>query len=198
MGSRILAKTTHTETWWAAAPPTVLRCTANYLTTGTRCRSVAAAGTTVCDKHGARLPTVQAAAAQRIGESARDMVDLLLKWVNDPEVDMKERVRIAQDMLDRSGHGATSKHLHGVVTGGDPLDQLFMDLLSTPGMLADLNAPVPPKQPPSQWDLEVLADAEWREPRTIQGEIVPRDDVTEPPTEPTIPKHIRDALRELL
>jgi hypothetical protein len=205
MGSRILAKKTHTEAYWQTkAPPTLIRCTANYVTTGTRCRSEAATGTTVCDKHGARLPTVQAAAAQRIGESAMDMVEKLLAWANDPNVDMRERVKIAQDMLDRAGHKAADKHLVGVVGKGDALETLFMDLLSNPDALTGAQAAEPSTEP-WPYNQAVLDDPEFGAPRVIPGEIVraptPRPAHTvhssEPLTAPT-PKHIRDALAELI
>lgn len=196
--SRILAKKTHSEEWWQTkAPVTVIRCSANYVTTGERCRSEAATGTTVCDKHGARLPAVQAAAARRIGMSAEDMVKALIEWANDPNVDMRERVKIAQDMLDRAGHGAISKHLVGV-SQADPVERLFMDLLASPDGFADRVPLPPPEIDPrfAEYNRAALED---------DDEIVEAELVEEPALHtidvgqaPKTPAHIREALERLL
>lgn len=125
-----MARRTHTEAWWANASPTVLRCTAHYKD-GTSCRTEATAGTNVCDKHGALAPAVQAHAATRIQMSVDDAASQLVAWMNDANVDMRERVKIAHDLLDRGGLGATSKVLLGVVTE-DPIESLFRSILSDP------------------------------------------------------------------
>lgn len=128
---------THTELWWENhTDPTVIRCAAHLKTTGERCRSEAAPGTSVCEKHGALVPAVQQAAATRIQMSVDEASKRLVEWLNDNSVDMRERVKIAHDLLDRGGLGATQKHLLGVVSN-DPVETLFRDLLTTPGMLAE-------------------------------------------------------------
>lgn len=151
---------THTEKWWDAAPPHTLRCTGHNKTDGSRCRAEAAPGTTVCDRHGALIPAVQAAAARRVQMSVDEAAQRLITWMNDDSVDMRERVKIAHDLLDRGGLAATSKHLVGVVGGGDPVETLFLDLLSTPGALVDpaSQRPLPPD--PEQLELNRRADPE--------------------------------------
>lgn len=135
---------THTEKWWAAAAPHVLRCTGQNKTDGSRCRAEASPGTTVCDRHGALIPVVQQAAARRIQMSVDEAAQRLIEWLNDNDVEMRERVKIAHDLLDRGGLGATSRHLVGVVGSGDPVETLFQDLLSDPRMFAEQKHSAPP------------------------------------------------------
>lgn len=203
MGERILAKITHSEEWWQTkAPATVIRCTASYVTTGERCRSEAAASLTVCDKHGARLPTVQKAAAVRLGEATNDAARKLVEWMNDPQVDMRERVKIAQDILNRGGLGATSKHLIGVVGEADKFEMLFMDILTSPGMF-DAPQPLPAAAP--ELDTGQEEYERRRAERELYGDIIDAEIVPDhhtrhvdgPLAAPT-PKHIRDALAQLL
>ncbi len=78
---------------------------------------------------------MQQAAATRIQMSVDEAAQRLIEWLNDNDVDMRERVKIAHDLLDRGGLGATSKHLVGVVSG-DPVETLFRDILSDPDGLA--------------------------------------------------------------
>lgn len=146
-------RTTHTEAWWANASPTILRCTAHYKSDGSQCRSEASAGTNVCDKHGALVPAVQAAAATRIQMSVDEASKKLIDWLSDPAVDMRERIKIAHDLLDRGGLGATSKVLLGV-TGGDPVEALFRDLLTREGALA------PYRPSAEEWALIDVVEAE--------------------------------------
>ncbi len=105
---------THTEAWWANAAPHVLRCTGHLKSDGSRCRSEASPGTSVCDKHGALTPAVQQAAATRIQMSVDEAAKQLVAWMNDANVDMRERVKIAHDLLDRGGLAATQKHMVGI------------------------------------------------------------------------------------
>lgn len=137
-----MARRTHTEAWWANALPTTLRCTAHYKYNGGQCRSEATAGTNVCDKHGALAPAVQAAAATRIQMSVDEASKKLIAWMSDPAVDMRERVKIAHDLLDRGGLAATSKVLLGVVTE-DPIDTLFRSILSDPNGTIELATVAP-------------------------------------------------------
>lgn len=132
-------KITHGEEWWASAPSHVLRCTANYKSTGLQCRREAHPGANVCTQHGALAPAVQAAAATRIQMSADDAAKKLLAMVEDPEVESREKVKILQDLLDRGGLGATSKLLVGVGPV-DPVEAMFRNILTAPDGLLEPEA----------------------------------------------------------
>lgn len=54
----------------------------------------------------------------------------------------REKVKILHDLLDRGELGATSRHFVGICEL-DPVESLFLDLLSMPGALAAPNAPAP-------------------------------------------------------
>jgi hypothetical protein len=184
---------THTEKWWEAAPPHILRCAGHNKVNGERCKSEAAPGTTVCDRHGALIPVVQAAAAQRIQMSVDEAAKHLVDWMGDTSVDMRERVKIAHDLLDRGGLAATQKHLVGIGTTGDAVETLFMDLLSTPGMLDD---PAPVQALPAGEsadddivDAEVVEEPTPAKPKPAPAK--PKRDSVRPP------KHIRDDLERL-
>lgn len=204
---------THTEKWWDAAAPHILRCTGHNKTDGSRCRAEAEPGTTVCWRHGAAIPAVQAAAATRIQMSVDEAAQRLIEWLNDNDVDMRERVKIAHDLLDRGGLSATQKHLVGVVSG-DPVETLFRDILSDPNGLAD-PTPQPPALPvpdAAQAALDARqADPDWD---TVLGREIGSDDaddvvdaelVEDRPAhtvyeaEPyRTPKRIRDDLKRLI
>lgn len=202
-----MARRTHTESWWANAAPTVLRCTAKLKTTGEQCRSEASPGTSVCDKHGALAPQVQAAAATRIQMSVDEAAARLVDWMKDDKVDVRERVRIAHDLLDRSGLSATNKLLVGVVTE-DPVEKLFRGILSDPNALMHPNAPPAAPDPITlelnRQALEVaegssyddIVDAELEHEPLRPARIPSPERAARNPATP--PKHIRDALERLL
>ncbi|UAL29117.1 hypothetical protein K8W59_15150 [Nocardioides rotundus] len=128
-------KVTHSEDWWELlAPPTVVRCEGHYKSGG-RCKREAIPGGNVCAHHGGAAGHVRAVAAARIGNAADDMVKRLQAWLDDPAVEMRDKVKIAQDMLDRAGLNATEKHIIGVGEI-DPVEKLFRDLLADPAALA--------------------------------------------------------------
>jgi hypothetical protein len=126
---------THGENWWATAPPHIIRCTAHYKD-GSPCRREANPGASVCHQHGAAAPAVLAAAATRIQYSVDEAAQRLVNWMKDEGVDMRERVKIAHDLLDRGGLGATSKHLIGVGPA-DPVEALFRSIAADPDGLVD-------------------------------------------------------------
>lgn len=126
---------THSEEWWELlASPTDVRCEGHYKT-GEPCRRVSVFGSTVCRQHGGAAPRVQARAAARIGNAADDMVVRLHAMLDDPNVEARDKVKIAQDMLDRAGLGATGKLL--IAVGEiDPVEALFKRILNDPSSLA--------------------------------------------------------------
>lgn len=191
-------RTTHTEVWWANASPTTLRCTAHYKSDGGQCRSEATAGTNVCDKHGALIPAVQAHAATRIQMSVDDAAKQLVSWMNDDSVDLRERVKIAHDMLDRGGLGATSKILLGVITE-DPVEALFHSILRDPNGLIDTRTVVPSLSEPDprqaaieQADVVDAEIIEYSEPVVLHTV-----SVTESMSS-ALPRHLREELERLL
>jgi hypothetical protein len=127
---------THSEEWWENEKPAhVIRCTAHYKT-GDRCRREAIAGGNVCKQHGGLIPAVQQKAAARIGMSLDDAVKRLRAMLDDDSVENREKIKILHDLLDRGGLGAVSKVAVGIGQI-DPVERLFQDILSTPGMLAE-------------------------------------------------------------
>lgn len=192
-------KVTHSEEWWAMlAEPTDVRCEANYKAGG-RCRRVAVVGTTVCSHHGGSAPQVRQVAAARIGNAADEMVKRLHSMLDDPAVVPRDKIKIAQDMLDRAGLNATEKHIIGVGQV-DPVEALFRDLLSDPSNLMPADAPDPVPDPQfeayNRQALEAyggddVVEAEW-------VEVVPAPSpisVAEP--DRVMPPHILKAMREL-
>ena len=112
----------HSESWWAtAAPPHVLRCNSSYKSTGEQCRRVAVDGSIVCDQHGGAAGHVRRRAAERIAFTADDAARNLVTWMNDPAVNMRERVKITQDLLDRAGLAAAQVHKIMPITE-DPIE----------------------------------------------------------------------------
>lgn len=197
--------TTHSERWWSEnAPAHVVRCTAQYKSTGERCRREAAPGTNVCNQHGARIPAVQAAAARRIQMTVDDAVKRLHGMLDDPDVEARDKIKILQDLLDRGGLGATSKVLVGVASA-DPVERLFQDLLTTPGALNDPSA-APPEPDPLILELNRQA-LDYADDDIVDAELV-EDDPRHPATIAAVeeklrasakmPKHIREGLRRLL
>lgn len=201
-----MARRTHTEAWWEAASPTVIRCTAHYKD-GTPCKTEASPGTNVCDKHGALAPQVLNAAAVRIQMTADDAAAKLVAWMNDSTVDMRERVKIAHDLLDRGGLSGVNKVLVGVGQI-DPIEALFRNLLSDPNALIDPNAePLPPDpltlelnraaiESAEGPDWADIVDAELIEEPASPARIPSLERSTRNPATP--PKHIREAMERLL
>jgi hypothetical protein len=126
---------THSEDWWAAqAPPHVTRCNGTYKSTGEQCRRVAVDGSIVCDQHGGAAGHVRRRAAERIAFTADDAARNLVDWMNDPSVDMRERVKITQDLLDRAGLAAAQVHKVMPISE-DPIEALFKSILDDPNAL---------------------------------------------------------------
>jgi len=204
-----MARKSHTEVWWEAnSNPALIRCTARYKSTGDRCRTEAMEGTSVCYKHGGAAPQVVAKAAVRIQMTAEKAADYMRGVLDDPNIADRDKIIAAKDLLDRAGLGAAQKHLVGV-TQLDPVEQLFKDILTTPGGLADPNA-----EPVKAIGYDYRPDgheedAEWDD---LLGDVVDAELVEEPivarrtpaeidaaankpkPSPAKMPKHIREGL----
>lgn len=92
-----------------AEPIPVVRCTATAKSTGKRCNRWSIRGTTVCIKHGGRLPDV-AKHAEAVVEAARlriiGLTDVAIDQIEDLMVNASGegiRLKAAQDVLDRAG-----------------------------------------------------------------------------------------------
>lgn len=203
-----------TEEQWASTPPDVIRCTGHLKSDGTQCRWEAVPGTNVCTTHGGAAPQVQARAAVRIQMSVDDGVKRLLRMLDDPQVEPRDKIKIVHDFLDRGGLGATSKHLIGVVAQ-DPVEQLFRQILGDPEALAD-PAQLPPPPDPEIEALNARAEGrDWDDTLALESAFEDRLDVVDaevveevaparPARQPKAskksktPPHIREALEKLL
>lgn len=196
-------KVTHSEDWWAVlAPPTVVRCEANYKT-GDRCRREAIPGHYVCRHHGGAIPAVKQAAAARIGNAADEMVKRLQAMLDDPNVESRDKVKIMHDMLDRAGLNATNKVLLGV-TELDPVEALFRDILADPTALAsphDGNASAAELEARRVAWADLVAEDDIVDAEIVEEGRTPAqiEAATRPPKpRSSTPRHIREALDRLL
>lgn len=194
-------KVTHSEAWWEMlAPPTAVRCEGHYKT-GLRCRREAIPGANVCGQHGGAAGHVRAVAAARMGNAADEMVKRLLSMLDDPQVEARDKIKIAQDMLDRAGLNATEKHIVGVGEI-DPVERLFRDLLADPNSLGPAT-PVQTVHDPEIAALNRGADPQAllddEPPPIVRGKVIETESVMEPePMSPKPPKHIREAIERLI
>ena len=125
-------KKSHSESWWGNAPATARRCKA-ALKKGGQCRRVADLGSVVCVNHGALAPQVQRRAKETLMLHSSGMADMLLNLAYDPMTPIHLRVKLAQDVLDRTGIDRSTT----VIVGTDPLEALFKQLTETPGALEE-------------------------------------------------------------
>ena len=190
-------KVTHSEDWWEMlAPPHAVRCEGHYKQDGKQCRREAVPGANVCGQHGGLIPAVRDRAAARMGNAADEMVKRLHAWLDDPDVEARDKIKIAQDMLDRAGLNATGKLLVGIGEV-DPVEALFRTILNDPNGLAPPQ-PIAPEPSPQMlaWNRDALEDDP---PDVVEAELVegpaPTSQAEVVSTLP--PKHIRDDLRRL-
>lgn len=81
------------------------RCTATAKSTGNRCRKRPIPGGPVCSKHGGNAPQVRKAAKLRLAELVDPAVATYARALADPSVPMAVKIRAADSIMDRSGHG---------------------------------------------------------------------------------------------
>lgn len=79
------------------------QCTAMSKHTGQQCGRYAMKGLRVCVMHGGATRQAKAKAAERIQQASGYAADLLVEMMANPDIDVKTRTQIAQDLLDRSG-----------------------------------------------------------------------------------------------
>jgi hypothetical protein len=85
------------------------QCTAMSKRTGERCKNFAPMGQRTCRMHGGATRKSKTAAAKRIAEASGYSADLLVEFMADPEVDVKLRAKIAQDLLSRAGYNGKTE-----------------------------------------------------------------------------------------
>jgi hypothetical protein len=201
---------THSETWWATeAPPHLLRCNGTYKSTGEQCRRVAEDGSIVCDQHGGAAGQVRRRAAERILFTADEAASALVAWMNDPSVDTRERIKVAQDLLDRNGIVAAQVHKIMPVTE-DPIEALFANILDDPEALQDpggRDAPLALETATGDSYEDLIgtvverdetapraAEPPHRGPRPVQA----ADKPTKQPNPMKPPRHLREGLERLI
>lgn len=69
---------------------------------GQPCKNPPITGGAVCRMHGGGAPQVKRSARQRVLEAAEDAASLLVRLMADETVDLRVRVNVAQDFLDRA------------------------------------------------------------------------------------------------
>jgi hypothetical protein len=70
--------------------------------------------------HGGAAPQTRAKAQERILAAADPAAANLVRWMGDPKIEMRLRIQIAQDLLDRAGiSGKTSVEIDANVTFND-------------------------------------------------------------------------------
>lgn len=83
-----------------------IQCSARAKGTGKRCRRPSALGANVCRMHGGSAPQVKAKAARRLEQAADVLVQRLLQFALDGNVEDATALRAIRDALDRAGLGA--------------------------------------------------------------------------------------------
>jgi len=79
------------------------RCTATSKRTGERCRAWALRGARTCRVHGSATRATKVATAKRIAQASGYAAEMLVEFMADPNVDLKTRIQISQDLLNRAG-----------------------------------------------------------------------------------------------
>jgi hypothetical protein len=144
----------------------------------------------VCERHGGSAPQVRRRAAERLIMHADEAVELLLKWMRDPEVPHGVRAKIAQDIADRAGLAATQVH-QILPSTEDPVIRFFegiaADRIVTNTAQPDSDQPAieshapsgydtpPPAVPDTEviFDAEIIEDQPADQPAAVNGDDTP-------------------------
>jgi hypothetical protein len=86
----------------------------------------------VCDIV-ARLPQVRRPAAEQLIMTADETVELLIKWMRDPEVPHGVRAKIAQDLADRASLATAQVHKIIPTTEDPVVVAIFWEAAERPG-----------------------------------------------------------------
>lgn len=132
------------------------QCTAMSKHTGQQCGRYAMKGLRVCVMHGGATRQAKAKAAERIQQASGYAADLLVEMMANPDIDVKTRTQIAQDLLDRSGVNAKT-----ILQIGVEQPRSFLDFVG------DALVDVADGDDPNVLDAEVIEDDD--------APLVPRD-----------------------
>lgn len=100
-----------------------VQCTARSKRTGNRCRRPAMLGGNVCRAHGGNAPQTRAKAQRRLEQAADALVQRLLSFALDGQVDDPVALRAIVSALDRAGFSVTTKA--EVEVGLKPFEQIL-------------------------------------------------------------------------
>ncbi|RYF59554.1 MAG: hypothetical protein EOO27_08925 [Comamonadaceae bacterium] len=155
-------------------------------------------GSVVCGHHGGTAPQVIRRAAERVQFTADDAAKQLVAMMSDPSVDPRERIKIAQDLLDRAGLAAAQVHKVLPITE-DPIEKLFTEILQDEQGLMPAAQPQPVM--PAAAPLMVATSSEQPHPREAEkATSTPpsRVPAAPQPKRVKVPRHIREALDDVL
>lgn len=116
----------HSEERWKLLPEHIVRCQ-GHNPNGKRCGFEAEAGSVVCERHGGGAPQVRRRAAERVIMTADHAAEMLVKWLDDPSVPFGDRIKIAQNLMDRAGLIAAQVH-QIIPSTVDPVTRFFEGL----------------------------------------------------------------------
>lgn len=141
------------------------QCTAKSKATGQQCKRYVALGMRTCNVHGSATRRSKVAAAKRIAQASGFAAELLVEFMADPSVELKTRVQIAQDLLNRAGVAGKQ----GIEFSGKTVSELYANIV--------LESTIPITGPkPDNWDESF--DGPWEafirpgQPHIIDAEIV--------------------------
>src|SRR5215211_1872830 len=178
----------HSEERWALLPETIVRCNSTR-PNGARCRREAEPGSVVCDQHGGAAPQVRRRAAERLIMTADQAAQMLVKMMEDTEVPLGIRAKIAQDLLDRAGLIGTQVHKI-IPTTEDPVMRFFADVFSDPNNWESNTQPDP--APAIESNATSGLDHHYVEPEEIsEAEIVEPEGEPANDTPPRIAEMIK-------
>ena len=78
------------------------QCTAISKRSNERCKNLAMTAQRTCRMHGGATRRSKVAAAKRIADASGYAAELLVEFMADPKVDIRNRIAIAQDLLNRA------------------------------------------------------------------------------------------------
>lgn len=135
------------------------QCTARSKRTGKRCRRPSSIGANVCRHHGGEAPQVKAAARRRLDQAADVLVQRLLSFAIDGDVDDAVALRAIIAALDRAGFSVTSKVAVGLdAESPKPWEELFSGLAAYGATDADPPA-LPSTDSADVIDAELVPDS---------------------------------------
>ena len=103
------------------------QCTATSKATGERCKRYVSAGMRTCRVHGSATRRTKVAAAKRIAQASGYAAEMLVEFMADPATPLKDRVQIAQDLLNRAGLGGRQQVEIGMQTVSEVYARIVLD-----------------------------------------------------------------------